>query len=228
MGGNSITNLVAPTNNNDATNKGYVDAGDAELQSNLDAAIAQEVIDRTAAIEAANTDLTNESSLRIAGDAQLQSEIDSLALADGETLDIDYADNTIRLKETVAAPDSGVRSFEGDIKVGQQPDTLPSYGDTSLITKGILDNRVSQEVSTLNTSISNEQARAEGVESGLQSQIDTERGRIDAILDASEADKDNFAEIVNLINSVDTTNDEAFASYVISNNAALADEVAER
>ena len=203
-------------------------AGDTQLQSNLDAAIAQEVLDRTAAIEAANTDLTNESSERIAGDAQLQSQLDALALADGETLDIDYSDNSIRLKEVVAAPDSGVRSFEGDIKVSQQPDTQPSYNELSLITKGIMDTRLSEEVSTLNTSISNEQARAEGIETGLQSQIDTERGRIDAILDASEADKDNFAEIVQLINSVDTTNDEAFASYVLSNNQALADEIAER
>ena len=53
-----------------------------------------------------------------------------------------------------------------------------------------------------------------------------ETGRIDAILDASEADKDSFAEIVTLINSVDTENDEAFAGYVASNNAALAAEIA--
>ena len=34
----------------------------------------------------------------------------------------------------------------------------------------------------------------------LQSNIDTEKGRIDAILSASDADKDSFAEIVSLIN----------------------------
>jgi hypothetical protein len=61
------------------------------------------------------------------------------------------------------------------------------------------------------------QARQEADED-LQSQIDTEKGRIDAILDASEADKDSFKEIVDLINSVDTENDEAFAGYVLSNN----------
>ena len=37
-----------------------------------------------------------------------------------------------------------------------------------------------------------------------------ETGRIDAILEASDADKDSFAEIVTLINSVDTENDQAF------------------
>jgi hypothetical protein len=64
--------------------------------------------------------------------------------------------------------------------------------------------------------------------SNLQSQIDAEKSRIDAILDASEADKDSFAEIVALINSVDTENDQAFAGYVLSNDAALAQEVLDR
>jgi len=68
----------------------------------------------------------------------------------------------------------------------------------------------------------------EAADIGLQSAIDTEKGRIDAILLASDADKDSFAEIVQLINSVDTANDNAFASYVLSNDAALAQEVKER
>lgn len=58
--------------------------------------------------------------------------------------------------------------------------------------------------------------------SQIDAKIDTEKGRIDAILSASEADKDSFKEIVDLINSVDTTNDNAFAGYVLSNNAAVA------
>ena len=54
------------------------------------------------------------------------------------------------------------------------------------------------------------------------SQIGTEKARIDAILSASVADTDSFAEIVSLINSVDTTNDQAFAGFVTSSNAAQA------
>ena len=56
----------------------------------------------------------------------------------------------------------------------------------------------------------------------LDGKISTEKGRIDAILLASSADANSFAEIVSLINSVDTTNDQAFAGYVTSNNAAVA------
>jgi predicted small integral membrane protein len=202
----TVTNVPTPTNGTDVVNKDYVDS----------------------AINGSNVDLSGEIAARIAGDSYLQSEIDALALTDGETIDVDYAANTIRLKEVVAAPDSGVRTFEGDIKVATQPDQLPSYNDSSLITKGILDSRLSNEVSTLNTTISNEVARAEAAESQLQSNIDTERNRIDAILLASDADKDSFAEIVQLINSVDTENDTAFASYVLSNDARLTAEEQER
>ena len=49
--------------------------------------------------------------------------------------------------------------------------------------------------------------------SSVDSRILTEKGRVDAILLASDADKDSFAEIVSLINSVDTTNDNTFASF---------------
>lgn len=72
-------------------------------------------------------------------------------------------------------------------------------------------------VSGLQSSVSSLQSTS----ASLQSQITTEKGRIDAILSASEADKDSFAEIVALINSVDTANDQAFAGYVSSNNAAV-------
>jgi hypothetical protein len=65
-------------------------------------------------------------------------------------------------------------------------------------------------------------------DSALDAKIATEKGRVDAILSAADADKDSFAEIVSLINSVDTANDSAFAGYVTSNNAALASEVSAR
>jgi hypothetical protein len=55
--------------------------------------------------------------------------------------------------------------------------------------------------------------------SSIDSRIVTEKGRVDAILTAVDADKDSFAEIVTLINSVDTTNDTAFASFATSSNA---------
>ena len=63
---------------------------------------------------------------------------------------------------------------------------------------------------------------------GLQGKIETEESRIDDILNLSVQDKNSFHEIVQLIESVDATNDQAFAGYVLSNNAALAQEVSDR
>lgn len=52
----------------------------------------------------------------------------------------------------------------------------------------------------------------------LQSNIDTEKHRIDTILLASSAELDSFSEVVDLINSIDTTNDTAFAGYALATN----------
>jgi hypothetical protein len=85
-----------------------------------------------------------------------------------------------------------------------------------------------QETTDRTNAISSEQSAREAADTTLQSNIDAEKTRIDAILSAADADKDSFAEIVSLINSVDTENDNAFAGYVIENNAALAQEVTDR
>jgi hypothetical protein len=87
---------------------------------------------------------------------------------------------------------------------------------------------VDQEVASVAGSLQAETSSRLAGDSALQSNIDIEKARIDAILAASSADKDSFAEIVALINSVDTENDTAFAGYVSSNNAALAQEASAR
>jgi len=76
--------------------------------------------------------------------------------------------------------------------------------------------------------LATETSNRTSADTALDGKITTEKNRIDAILLAADADKDSFAEIVSLINSVDTENDTAFAGYVTSNNAALAQEVTDR
>jgi hypothetical protein len=80
----------------------------------------------------------------------------------------------------------------------------------------------------LSSRIDTEVSDRQSADTELDGKISVEKGRIDAILEASSADKDSFKEIVDLINSVDTENDEAFAAYVLSNDAALAQEVSDR
>jgi ribosomal protein S25 len=57
----------------------------------------------------------------------------------------------------------------------------------------------------------------------LNARIDTQRARIDDILNLSTTDADSFKEIVDLINSIDTENDEAFASFAVSTNTKIED-----
>jgi len=94
--------------------------------------------------------------------------------------------------------------------------------------EGVIAANLATEISDRAAAISSEASARSSADTTLDGKITTEKGRIDAILSAADADKDTFAEIVTLINSVDTTNDSAFAGYVSSNNAALAAEVSNR
>ena len=65
--------------------------------------------------DATNKDYVDAADTSIAAD--LSTEIESLAATDELTIELNTDDNTIRLKETVAAPDSGVRTFLGEVDV---------------------------------------------------------------------------------------------------------------
>jgi len=94
--------------------------------------------------------------------------------------------------------------------------------------EGVIAGNLATEISDRAAAVSAEASARSAADSVLDGKITTEKNRVDAILSAADADKDSFAEIVSLINSVDTTNDSAFAGYVTSNNAALASEISTR
>ncbi|WP_461535221.1 tail fiber domain-containing protein [Spongorhabdus nitratireducens] len=79
-------------------------------------------------------------------------------------------------------------------------------------------NRATTAESTLQQNIDTEAGNRQTADNQLQQAITTEKQRIDSILQSSDADKDSFAEIVALINSVDKDSDDVFAGYVTSNN----------
>jgi len=101
-------------------------------------------------------------------------------------------------------------------------------GEGTFATKAYADSVVSTANTSLSAAITAEETARIAADTALDGKITTEKNRVDAILSAADADKDSFAEIVALINSVDTTNDQAFAGYVLSNDAALAQEVTDR
>lgn len=99
----------------------------------------------------------------------------------------------------------------------------------------ILDMNLASEANTrsltdgnLQTAITNEVNRATGVEGNLQGQITTQKNRIDTILEGANTDLDQFKEIVDYINSIDTTNDNALLAEVnarISADSDLSDRI---
>ena len=232
----------------DPTTKSYVDGIQVALDGRLDiiegsgeGSVAKAKQD---AKDFASGLVSAEESARMAADLSLGNRISSLE-ADPVTktyVDSEVMDLSSQLSQEMSAIDARIDILE------QDPVTK-LYVDGKVST---INGQISQEISNRQSAVSGEQSRAQAAEtaldgrldaleldpvsktyvdgqvSGLQGQVTTEKGRIDAILSASEADKDSFAEIVQLINSVDASNDSAFAGYVTSNNAALAAEVSAR
>ena len=94
--------------------------------------------------------------------------------------------------------------------------------------EGVIAAGLAQELLDRAAAVSGEASSRVSGDNALDAKITTEKNRVDAILSAAGANSDSFAEIVSLINSVDATNDTAFAGYVTSNNAALASEISTR
>ena len=58
-------------------------------------------------------------------------------------------------------------------------------------------------------------------DTSIVTRVSTTEAAISAILNAATASADTFVEIVSLINAVDTTNDTAFASFVLRTDASV-------
>jgi len=105
---------------------------------------------------------------------------------------------------------------------------ITSEASTRLAADNSIASGLSSELVNRASAVSSEESLRAVADASIATNLSTEKSRIDAILLASDADKDSFAEIVTLINSVDTTNDNAFAGYVLSNDAALSTELVAR
>jgi hypothetical protein len=164
-----------------------------------------------------NTEMSTEVAARIAGDAVIQAEVDALEVEHAADVSTAAANLAAEASRAQAAEASNAAALAAEIAATDSDfaamDAAYKAADASMETKH--DAEMSAETS----------ARVAG-DVLLQTNIDAEKARIDAILDASTADSDSFAEIVSLINSVDTENDQAFAAYVLSNDTALSTEVA--
>ena len=81
---------------------------------------------------------------------------------------------------------------------------------------------------SLETAIAAEGSSRAAADTSLETRLSTEENRVDAILNASSADKDSFAEIVSFINSVDVAHDSQTSSEISSIDSSIAAEESSR
>ena len=104
---------------------------------------------------------------------------------------------------------------------GEKSDRIA--GDASLEAK--LDSDISTEKSSREAADDVEASLRAAADVILQSNINVEKGRIDAILSGASIDLDQFKEIVSFVEDIDLENDNALLAAVNSINTAIADEV---
>ena len=155
---------------------------------------------------------------RVTGvEGDLQAEIDRATLVEGKISDA-LASEIAETAAEQAVQDASIDSLEradADLSSAIEEEArLRAEADLAL------GSRIDAN-DTDNANLTLSVNSLEVVDGELASDIATEKARIDAILEASTADKDSFAEIVSLINSVDSENDDAFAGYVLTNNASV-------
>ena len=167
----------------------------SDAQYSIDNAISTEISERGVAID-------NEASIRLAADASiasgLSSEIEALADVDGTTIVLNGDTNQIELKESIAAPTSGIRTFAGEVDV----ETILKVGGVDVM-----------------ATISSEISRAESAEDSLEIALSSEVSYLLANTDLSSID--SFAEVSDTLTAEVSTRqsiDEAIKAGV---NAAL-------
>ena len=132
---------------------------------------------------------------------------------------------------------SGIAAREADVSVekaragaaeGSLQTRLAAEESNELSAETSLDTRASTEESTrlaadnsIAVTVSAEASTARSAETSLQTRLSSEEDRVDAILNASSADKDDFVEIVSFINAIDVAHDAQTSTQISSIDSAI-------
>ena len=169
----SLTEIVAAFQSADGDINGAITA----LASTATSGLSTEVARAESAELVLTNDLSSEVSTRLAADASiaagLSSEIEALADVDGTTIALNAGTNQIELKESIASPASGIRTFMGEVDV-----------ETVLKVAGV----------NVMATLSSEVSRAESAEASIAEELSSEVSYIMANTDLSSID--SFAEVV--------------------------------
>jgi hypothetical protein len=172
-------------------------ASEASTARSAEAALGVRVTDEVTARETA---ISNEASARASNVADLNTAISGAISAAALA-------KTAEANRAIAAE-------------GVLTDALAFEVTRSTTAEGVLAVDIFNESTARAAAITSVFGALSGSSETLQSNIDTVDAKVVAILSASNADYDTFAEVVALINSVDVTNDAAFAGYIVTASAA--------
>ena len=218
----SFAEIVSLINSVDTTNDtafaGYVSSNDARVlavEGEVDALQADSASFSTRV--KANEDAIAGLDGNYATDSEVASAVSALSSSAAAKSAINAADIATNVSD-ISGLDTRLGTAEGEIDTLQSDATALASRVTTA--EGNISTNAS-DISALSGSASADRTAIKASVATNATDIATEKSRVDAILSAADADKDSFAEIVTLINSVDTTNDDAFASYTLSNNAKV-------
>ena len=180
------------------------EAAEAVISGNLSSEVSARIIDVEAeATRAASAEVvlsTNLSSGVAARIVDVEAEATRAGAAEGS------------LQTRLAAEESNELAAEGSLNTREgAEESARLAGDDSLA-----------------AAISSEASLARAEEGSLETRLSSEEDRVDAILNASTADKDTFVETVSYINSVDVAHDAQTSTEISSIKAAFASAEAAR
>jgi len=170
--------------------------------------------------EARKLDIANEKSRAIAEETILNTKINN-EITRSTNEEINLA-NLIELESTTRqnSIDNVTLSLNNEITRSTNEDaSIRTVIEGNKLASENKDDELHAELTSVGAALVLETQTRESENLILSGRVTVEKNRIDGILAASSADLDSFAEMVNLINNIDQENDDAFASYVSTNNA---------
>ena len=172
----------------------------ADFESAVNSLIATNDTDDAASIASLATAIATEQGLQDASINSLELVVSGGVGSLGDSVD--------SLESAVSAVASDLSDYEGDT-------------DDSIHSLESVDASIIKDLSDFEGETVASIHSLESIDAGLASAISVEESRIDVILGGASADYDTFVEIYNLITDIDSVNDDAFSTYVVSNNNSI-------
>jgi len=205
--------------------------------SSLETRISSEEVARASAVSSANTRAvaaegsleTRLSSEEVARAADVSAEESRALLAEGSVetrLSIEESARVVAVDSLETRAEAAELSLTNRISAEESAEAAA---------EGSLNTRMAAEESvrlakdgSLETAIAGAGSSRASADSSLETRLSTEEDRVDAILNASSADKDSFAEVVSFINSVDVAHDSQTSTEISSIDSSIASAEAAR